>query len=90
MAEFKISGIWKDSNNVITHYAIHIVDNESNFDYHNNKGQEVRIREMSSLNKAKFEAPKIEFEKIKISGLNTLLQKLHIKITQFALLTILG
>lgn len=48
--------------------AIHIVDNESNFDYHNNKGQEVRIREMSSLNKAKFEAPKIEFEKIKVSA----------------------
>jgi hypothetical protein len=29
MAEFKISGIWKDSNNVITHYAIHIVDKDN-------------------------------------------------------------
>ena len=25
MAEYKISGIWKDNNNVITHYAFHKV-----------------------------------------------------------------
>lgn len=24
MAEYRISGIWKDSNNVITHYAVHL------------------------------------------------------------------
>ena len=26
MAKFKISGVWKDSNNVITHYAFHTVN----------------------------------------------------------------
>lgn len=26
MAQFRISGVWKDSNNVITHYAFHTVD----------------------------------------------------------------
>jgi hypothetical protein len=25
MAKFKISGVWKNTNDVITHYAIHIV-----------------------------------------------------------------
>lgn len=25
MAEFRISGVWKDANNVITHYAFHTV-----------------------------------------------------------------
>jgi|SRR5690606_40153774 len=25
MAEYRISGVWKDSNNVITHYAFHTV-----------------------------------------------------------------
>jgi hypothetical protein len=25
MASFRISGVWKDSNNVITHYAVHTV-----------------------------------------------------------------
>ena len=28
MAEYKISGVWKDSNDVITHYAFHTVCNE--------------------------------------------------------------
>jgi hypothetical protein len=25
MGQFRISGVWKDSNNVITHYAFHSV-----------------------------------------------------------------
>lgn len=29
MAKFKISGVWKDSNQVITHYAFHTVDDKS-------------------------------------------------------------
>lgn len=29
MAIFRISGIWKDSNNVITHYAFHTVSESS-------------------------------------------------------------
>ncbi len=29
MATFRISGIWKDSNNVITHYAFHTVEDNS-------------------------------------------------------------
>ncbi|HBV15795.1 DUF3892 domain-containing protein [Chryseobacterium carnipullorum] len=32
MANYAISGVWKDSNNVITHYAIHTVNiTENNF-----------------------------------------------------------
>ena len=27
MATFRISGVWKNDNNVITHYAIHTVNN---------------------------------------------------------------
>jgi hypothetical protein len=26
MATFRISGVWKDSNNIITHYAVHTVN----------------------------------------------------------------
>ncbi|PBQ34579.1 hypothetical protein CNR22_23300 [Sphingobacteriaceae bacterium] len=29
MAEYRISGVWKDSNNVITHYAFHTVSENS-------------------------------------------------------------
>jgi len=29
MASYKISGVWKDSNNVITHYALHTVGEKS-------------------------------------------------------------
>jgi hypothetical protein len=29
MAEYKISGVWKDSNNVITDYAFHTVNEDS-------------------------------------------------------------
>lgn len=29
MAVYRISGVWKDSNNVITHYAFHEVGEES-------------------------------------------------------------
>lgn len=29
MAKYKISGVWKDSNNVITHYAFHKVNETS-------------------------------------------------------------
>jgi len=29
MAQFKISGVWKDPNNVITHYAFHTVGENS-------------------------------------------------------------
>lgn len=29
MAEFRISGVWKDANNVITHYAFHTVNEKS-------------------------------------------------------------
>jgi hypothetical protein len=29
MGQFRISGIWKDSNNVITHYAFHTVGESS-------------------------------------------------------------
>ncbi|WP_029292817.1 hypothetical protein [Chryseobacterium hispalense] len=28
MANYTISGIWKDANKVITHYAVHMLDNE--------------------------------------------------------------
>jgi len=30
MANYAISGVWKDSNNVITHYAIHTVNMSAN------------------------------------------------------------
>ena len=29
MAEYRISGVWKDSNNVITHYAFHTVNGKT-------------------------------------------------------------
>ena len=29
MANYKISGVWKDGNNVITHYAVHTVGETS-------------------------------------------------------------
>ncbi len=29
MTTYRISGVWKDANNVITHYAFHIVGNNS-------------------------------------------------------------
>lgn len=29
MAKYKISGVWKDSNNVITHYAFHEIREKS-------------------------------------------------------------
>ena len=29
MAQFRISGVWKDSNNVITHYAFHTIGETS-------------------------------------------------------------
>lgn len=29
MAQYRISGIWKDSNNVITHYAFHTVSEKT-------------------------------------------------------------
>ena len=29
MATYRISGVWKDANNVITHYAFHTVDETS-------------------------------------------------------------
>lgn len=29
MAKYRISGVWKDSNNVITHYAFHVVNENS-------------------------------------------------------------
>ena len=29
MTKFRISGAWKDSNNVITHYAFHTVNENS-------------------------------------------------------------
>lgn len=29
MTKFKISGVWKDSNNVITHYAFHTVNDKN-------------------------------------------------------------
>jgi hypothetical protein len=29
MATYRISGVWKDSNNVITHYAFHTVNTNS-------------------------------------------------------------
>lgn len=29
MAEYRISGVWKNSNNVITHYAFHTVGTDS-------------------------------------------------------------
>jgi hypothetical protein len=32
MAEYRISGIWKDSNNVITHYAVHLRTRNANND----------------------------------------------------------
>jgi hypothetical protein len=31
MAKYKISGVWKDSNNVITHYAFHTITKEGIF-----------------------------------------------------------
>jgi hypothetical protein len=30
MAEYRISGVWKDSDNVITHYAVHLRSKKSN------------------------------------------------------------
>jgi len=30
MATFRISGVWKDTNNIITHYAFHTVSESSN------------------------------------------------------------
>ena len=32
MAEYRISGIWKDVNNVITHYAVHLRTRNANND----------------------------------------------------------
>lgn len=32
MAEYRISGIWKDSENVITHYAVHLRTRNANND----------------------------------------------------------
>ncbi|MBA82684.1 DUF3892 domain-containing protein [Leeuwenhoekiella sp.] len=29
MAQYRISGVWKDSNNVITHYAFHTVNEKT-------------------------------------------------------------
>ncbi len=29
MAKYRISGVWKDDNNVITHYAFHTVNEKS-------------------------------------------------------------
>jgi uncharacterized protein YggE len=49
--------------------AIHITDNETNFDNQlQGRVAGVQIRGYTSLDKAKYEPPKIEFEKIKISA----------------------
>lgn len=49
--------------------AIHITDNETNFDNQlQGRVAGVQIRGYNSLDKAKYEAPKIEFEKIKVSA----------------------
>lgn len=49
--------------------AIHITDNETNFDDQlQGRVASVQIRGYSSLEKAKYVAPKIEFEKIKVSA----------------------
>lgn len=49
--------------------AIHITDNEVNFDNQlQGRIPGVVVRGYSSVGKAKFEAPKIEFEKIKVSA----------------------
>ncbi len=31
MAEYRISGVWKNSNNVITHYAFHKIEEDSRY-----------------------------------------------------------
>lgn len=31
MSEYRISGVWKDENGVITHYAFHDVDSNTNY-----------------------------------------------------------
>lgn len=49
--------------------AIHITDNEANFDNQlQGRAAGVQIRGYNSPDKAKYEAPKIEFEKIKVSA----------------------
>lgn len=49
--------------------AIHITDNETNFDNQlQGRFTSIQIRGKSSLDKEKYEAPKIEFEKIKVSS----------------------
>lgn len=49
--------------------AIHIIDNETNFDNQlQGRVAGVQIRGYSSLDKTKYEPPKIEFEKIKVSA----------------------
>lgn len=49
--------------------AIHITDNETNFENQlQGRVAGLQIREYNSTDRAKYEAPKIEFEKIKISA----------------------
>ena len=48
MAEYRISGVWVNSNNVITHYAFHVVD--GNIVYRVNK--KTKAEAISLLEKA--------------------------------------
>jgi hypothetical protein len=43
MAKFRISGVWKDGNNIITHYAFHTV-NEKTISRASKKSKDEAIR----------------------------------------------
>jgi len=46
MAKYRISGIWKDSNNVITHYAFHTVsENGTSRSIKQTKSQSIALLE---------------------------------------------
>jgi hypothetical protein len=48
MAKYKISGVWKDSDNIITHYAFHLVkENSIDFAKKTSKVEAVRILSQS-------------------------------------------
>lgn len=48
MTKYRISGVWKDSNNVITHYAFHTVgENSTSRAVKKSKSQAIALLEIS-------------------------------------------
>lgn len=48
MSAYRISGVWKDSNNVITHYAFHLVGSNTERATKKSKSDAIRLVEASN------------------------------------------